>query len=92
MGKKLVLATILGLGGVAAAQAQQTTGPTPYSGLGTGTPGAIGTAGTTSKTPGAEPPQTVPGGSIPMGAANQDTSKLPADSNDFVGGRSSKSR
>jgi hypothetical protein len=92
MGKQLVLAIILGLGAVATAQAQQATGTTPSSVLGTGTPGAIGTAGTTSKTPGAGPTQTVPGGGIPMGAATQDTSKLPADSNEFEGGRRSESR
>ena len=92
MGKKLVLVIILGLGAVTVAQAQPTTKPTPYSGLGTGTPGAVGTAGTTSKTPGAEPPQTVPGGGIPMGASTQDTSKLPDDPSNFEGGRRSKSR
>jgi hypothetical protein len=89
MAKKLVLVIILGLGAVAVAQAQQTTKPTSYSGLGTGTPGAGGTAGTTSKTPGAEPPQTVPGGGIPMGASTQDTSN---DPNNFEGGGRSKSR
>jgi hypothetical protein len=92
MGKKLVLVIILGLGAVAAAQAQQTTKPAPYSGLGTGTPGAAGTAGTTSKTPGAEPSQTVPGGGIPMGASTQDTSKLPDDPTNFEGDGRSKSR
>jgi hypothetical protein len=91
MGKKLVLTIILGLGAVAVAHAQQTTPPAPYSGLGTGTPGAIGTAGTTSKTPGAEPAQAVPGGSIPMGASTQDTSKLSDDPTNFNAGRS-KSR
>jgi hypothetical protein len=92
MDKGLVLAIILGLGAVATAQAQQTTGPTPYGGLGTGTPGAVGTTGTASKTPGAEPVQTIPGGGIPMGASTQDTSKLPDDPNNFEGGRGSKGR
>jgi hypothetical protein len=92
MGKRIILAIILGLGGVAVAQAQQSTGAKPYSGLGTGTPGGIGTAGTTSKTPGADLPQTVPGGTIPMGASTQDTSKLPDDPNNFEGGGRSKSR
>jgi hypothetical protein len=93
MDKRLALAIILGFGTVATAQAQQATGTTtPSSVLGTGTPGAIGTAGTNSKTPGAEPAQTIPGGGIPMGAATQDTSKLPADSNEFEGGRRSNSR
>jgi hypothetical protein len=92
MAKKLVLVIILGLATVAVAQAQQTTKSTPYSGLGTGTPGAVGTAGSNSTTPGAEPAQTVPGGSIPMGASTQDTSKLPDDPNNFEGGRGSKSR
>ena len=89
MGKRIILAIILGLGGVAAAQAQQSTGAKPYSGLGAGTPGAVGT---TSKTPGADVPQTIPGGGIPMGAATQDTSKLPDDPNNFEGDRGSKSR
>jgi hypothetical protein len=92
MGKRAILAIILGLVGVAAAQAQQTTGPTSYNGLGAGTPGAAGTAGTASKTPGAEPAQTIPGGGIPMGASTQDTSKLPDDPSNFEGGRGSKSR
>ena len=89
MGKKLVLVIILGLGAVAVAHAQQTTKSTPYSGLGTGTPGA---AGTNSTTPGAAPAQTIPGGGIPMGAATQDTSKLPDDPNNLEGGRGSQSR
>jgi hypothetical protein len=92
MGKKLVLVIILGLGAAAAAHAQQTTKPAPYSGLGTGTAGAGGTAGTTSKTPGAEPLQTVPGGAIPMGASTQDASKLPDDPTNFDAGRRSKGR
>ena len=90
--KKLVLVIILGLGAVAVAQAQQTTTPAPYSGLGAGMPGAVGTAGANSKAPGAAPAQTIPGGGIPMGAATQDTSKLPDDPTNFdVDGRS-KSR
>jgi hypothetical protein len=91
MSKKLALMIILGLGAVAVAHAQQKT-TTPYSGLGTGTPGAVGTAGTTSKTPGAEPPQPIPGGGIPMGAGTQDTSKLSDDPSNFGGGGRSKSR
>jgi hypothetical protein len=92
MGKKLVLVIILGLGAVAVAHAQQTTKSTPYSGLGTGTPGAVGTTGTTSKTPGAEPAQTIPGGGIPMGASTQDTSKLSDDPSNFDAGGRSKDR
>jgi hypothetical protein len=89
MGKKLVLVIILGLGAVAVAHAQQTTKPAPYSGLGAGTPGAVGT---TSKTPGAEQPQTIPGGGIPMGASTQDTSKLSDDPSNFDADGRSKGR
>jgi hypothetical protein len=92
MGRKLMLVIILGLGAAVAAHAQQTTKPAPYSGLGTGTPGAVGTAGPTSKIPGADAPQTIPGGGIPMGAATQGTSKLPDDPNNFEGGGRSQDR
>jgi len=92
MGKKLVLVIILGLGAGAVAHAQQTTKSTPYTGLGTGTPGAAGTAGTNSTTPGAAPAQTIPGGGIPMGASTQGTSKLPDDPSNLEGGRGSQSR
>ncbi len=72
----LALAVVLALGGVAAARAQQTG--TTGSPLGKGTPGvAVGTTGTTYGTPGAEQASKTPGGSIPMGAATQDTDNLP---------------
>jgi hypothetical protein len=91
MGTRLALAIVLMFATAAAVQAQQAGGPNR--GLGSGTPDAVGTAGTTSKTPGAERTQTVPGGGIPMGAATQqDTSKPSDDPSNFDGGGRSKSR
>ena len=79
----LALAIVLALGSVAGVQAQQSgsTGSTlGGSTLGKGTPGvAVGTTGTTYGTPGAEQATKTPGGSIPMGAATQDTTNLPND-------------
>jgi hypothetical protein len=92
MGRCLTLAVVIALGIAAAAQAQQASGSTTNRGLGTGTPGGTGTTGTISATPGAGERQTIPGGGIPMGAATQDTSKLPADPSNFDSGGSSKRR
>ena len=93
MGKGLVLAVALVLGAGAAAYAQQTTnGSTPYRGLGTGSPGGAGTAGTTSTTPGAEEKQTVPGGGIQMGAGTQNDSERPANPSNFDSSGGSKRR
>jgi len=93
MGKRLAFAIALMLAGVPVAQAQQAGGPNPYRGMATGTPGAVGTAGTTSKTPGAEQTQTTPGGGIPTGAAiQQETPKASDDASNFEGGGRSKSR
>jgi len=93
MRKGLILAIVMGLGAAAPAQAQQASGAGPNRGLGSGTPGAsVGTTGATYATPGAEPKQAVPGGGIPMGAATQDTSNLPADPSSFGNGGSSNRR
>jgi len=80
MSHRLALAIVLMLGGVAAAQAQQTgsIGSIRGSTQGSGTPGvAVGTTGTTFGTPGAEQASKTPGGTIPMGAGTQDTDNLP---------------
>ncbi len=80
MRNRLALAIVLMLGGVAAAQAQQTgsIGGARGSTLRSGTPGvAVGTTGTTFGTPGAEQASKTPGGTIPMRAGAQDTDNLP---------------
>ena len=91
MGRWLALAIGLMVAGLAAAEAQQASGPRPNSGLGTGTPGgSFAKPGAT--TPGAEDRQTVPGGGIPMGAATQDASELPKDPSNLDNTGSSKRR
>ena len=91
MGKKLALVVGVMLWSLAAAQAQQASGSAPYSGLGTGTPGgSFSKPGATA--PGADDKQTVPGGSIPMGAATQSESDQAKDTSDGDKAGSSKSR
>jgi hypothetical protein len=78
--RTLALLPALVLAG-AAAQAQQQSQllKTPGGLLSAGTPGVgIGTTGTTYGIPGAEPQLSVPGGSIPMGAATQEDSPTPS--------------
>ena len=62
-----------------AQQPQQTKLNTPGGLLSAGTPGVeVGTTGTTYGTPGAAPAPSMPGGSIPMGAATQQDNPRPA--------------
>jgi hypothetical protein len=93
MREGLILAIVIGLGAAVPAQTQQASGAGPNRGVGSSTPGAsAGTTGTTYATPGAESKQAVPGGGIPMGAATQDSSNLPADPSNFGNGSSSNRR
>ena len=93
MRKELALAIVLMIASPAASWAQQASGPSPTRGLGSGTPGvAPGTTGTTYASPGAERQPSIPGGSIPMGAATQDTSNLPDSPSDFNNGSGSNGR
>jgi hypothetical protein len=96
MGRALALAVIMVLGSLVAAGAQLANGSQSFGGMGSSTPGGDTRPVGTYATPGAERRQsTAPGGAIPMGAATQDTSKLPDDPSNFDpsnAGQGSKSR